>query len=154
MQANRDDVEAEVECKCQLLLVLAEVTLDGSTPLISTPLFANLFCQAASGPQTKVCFPPTSLVTDSYLAWSPLNRPRPPTFPRPKLSSRERCLLPWALHKPTPSPWWSVGEAVQEDPASPSLQQSASAARARSRHPAASLPGPRDLAGHQLHARL
>lgn len=63
MQANRDDVEAEVECKCQLLLVLAEVTLDGSTPLISTPLFANLFCQAASGavpigPQTKVCFSP------------------------------------------------------------------------------------------------
>ena len=50
-----------MECKCQLLLVLAEVTLDGSTPLICTPLFATLFCQAASGtvpigPQTKVRF--------------------------------------------------------------------------------------------------
>jgi len=61
VQADRDDNEAEVECKCQLLLVLAEVTLDGSTPLICTPLFATLFCQAASGaipigPQTKVRF--------------------------------------------------------------------------------------------------
>lgn len=59
MQADKDDEEAEVECKCQLLLVLVEVTLDGSTPLICTPLFAALFCQAASGavpigPQTKV----------------------------------------------------------------------------------------------------
>lgn len=61
MQADKDDEEAEVECRCQLLLVLAEVTLDGSTPLICTPLFATLFCQAASGaipigPQTKVSF--------------------------------------------------------------------------------------------------
>ncbi len=61
IQADRDDKEVEVECKCQLLLVLAEVTLDGSTPLICTPLFATLFCQAASGavpigPQTKVTF--------------------------------------------------------------------------------------------------
>ncbi len=59
VQTDRDDKEVEVECKCQLLLVLAEVTLDGSTPLICTPLFATLFCQAASGtvpigPQTKV----------------------------------------------------------------------------------------------------
>ncbi|KAL0036203.1 hypothetical protein WJX79_007899 [Trebouxia sp. C0005] len=58
-KAGRDDKEVEVECKCQLLLVLAEVTLDGSTPLICTPFFATLFCQAASGvvpigPQTKV----------------------------------------------------------------------------------------------------
>lgn len=59
VQADKDDAEAEVECKCQLLLALAEVTLDGSTPIICTPLFANLFCQAASGavpigPQSKV----------------------------------------------------------------------------------------------------
>ncbi|DBA95921.1 TPA: hypothetical protein ACH3X1_001448 [Trebouxia sp. C0004] len=58
-EADRDDKEVEVECKCQLLLVLAEVTLDGSSPLICTPMFATLFCQAASGavpigPQTKV----------------------------------------------------------------------------------------------------
>ena len=59
LQADKDDEEAEVECRRQLLLVLAEVTLDGSTPPICTPLFATLFCQAASGavpvtPQTKV----------------------------------------------------------------------------------------------------
>ena len=59
VQVDKDEQEVEVECKCQLLLVLAEVTLDGSTPLICCPLFATLFCQAASGavpisPHTKV----------------------------------------------------------------------------------------------------
>ena len=59
MQMDADAAEADVESKCQLLLVLAEVTLDGSAPLICTPLFTRLFCQAASGgvlvtPQTKV----------------------------------------------------------------------------------------------------
>lgn len=63
LQADKDEQEAEVDCKCQLLLVLAEVTLDGSTPLICCPLFATLFCQAASGavpisPHTKVSTAP------------------------------------------------------------------------------------------------
>ena len=67
VQVDKEEQEVEVECKCQLLLVLAEVTLDGSTPSICCPLFATLFCQAASGavpisPHTKVSttpvFPP------------------------------------------------------------------------------------------------
>ena len=61
-QVDKDERDVEVECKCQLLLVLAEVTLDGSTPLICSPLCATLFCQAASGavpisPHTKVSPP-------------------------------------------------------------------------------------------------
>ena len=59
MQADNDDAEAAIYGKCQLLLVVAEVTLDGSTPPICTPLLATLFCRAVSGavpigPQTKV----------------------------------------------------------------------------------------------------
>lgn len=59
MQDDADDVEVDTDSRCQLLLVLAEVTLDGSAPPICTPLFTRLFCQAASGgvpvtPQTKV----------------------------------------------------------------------------------------------------
>lgn len=63
MQADADGVEADTDSRCQLLLVLAEVTLDGSAPPIGTPLFTAMFCQAASGgvpvtPHTKVvrCF--------------------------------------------------------------------------------------------------
>ena len=62
-QADKDDRDVEVECKCQLLLVLAEVSLDGSTPLICSPLFATLFCQAASGP---VPIRPHTKVSSSY----------------------------------------------------------------------------------------
>ena len=59
VQTDAADTEADTDSKCQLLLVLAEVTLDGSAPVICTPLFTSLFCQAASGgvhvtPQTKV----------------------------------------------------------------------------------------------------
>ena len=59
MQMDADEAEEDMDSRCQLLLVVAEVTLDGSTPLICTPLCTSLFCQAAAGrlliaPPTKV----------------------------------------------------------------------------------------------------
>lgn len=104
-QADKDDRDVEVECKCQLLLVLAEVTLDGSTPLICSPLFATLFCQAASGavpitPHTKVSSSYTtahpsipymiSLVVDTSNAFA--NSALPYSYPYVDLDDDEQLL--------------------------------------------------------------